>query len=135
MGERNTKVGPNNEGLEQVMGIHGLGEMNENGEMFPNFCASHDLVIGGIIFPHKKCLKVTMVSPDHTTVNQIDHIAIDSKFRSSLTDVRNKRGADIGSDHHLVLVEFKLRIMAVGKKFESRRKNINVQKLKDKNLK
>jgi hypothetical protein len=100
--------------------------------MFSNFCASHDLVIGGTKFPHKKCHKVTRVSADHTTVNQIDHIAIDRKFRSSLTDVRNKQRVDIGSNHHLVLAEFKLRIMAAGKKFESRRKKVNVQKLKDK---
>jgi hypothetical protein len=56
----------------------------------------------------------------------------DRKFRTSLIDVRNKRGADIGSDHHLVLAEFKLRIMAAGKKFESRRKEVNVQILKNK---
>jgi hypothetical protein len=64
----NAEVGPNNEGLKQVMSIHGLGEMNENGEMFSNFCTSHYLVIGGT-FPHKKCHKVTCVSQDHTTVN------------------------------------------------------------------
>jgi hypothetical protein len=54
------------------------------------------------------------------------------KFRSSLTDVRNKRGAGIGSNHHPVLAKFKLRIMSAGKKCESRRKKVNVQKLKDK---
>jgi endonuclease/exonuclease/phosphatase (EEP) superfamily protein YafD len=106
------------------MGIYDLAEMNENGKMFSNFCASHDLVTGGTIFPHKKCHKVTWVSPDHATVNQLDHIAIDKKFRTSLTDVRNKRGVDTGSDHHLVLAEFKLRTVDAGKKFESRRKKV-----------
>jgi hypothetical protein len=132
MGDMNTKVGPNNEGLKQVMGIQCLVEINRNSEMLSNFCASHDLVIGGTIFPHQKCHKITWVSPDHTTVNQIDHIAIDRKFRSSFIDMRNKQGVDIGGNHHLVLAEFKLRIMAAGKKCESRRKKINVQKLKDK---
>jgi hypothetical protein len=51
MGDMNSKVDPNNESLEQVMGIHGVGEMNENGAILSNFCASHDLVIGGTIFP------------------------------------------------------------------------------------
>jgi hypothetical protein len=118
--------------LEQDMGIHGLGEMNENGKTFSNFCASHNLVIGRTIFPYRKCHNVTWVSPDHTTINQIDHIAIGRKFKSSLTDMRNKHGADIGSDHHLVLAEFKLRILTTGKNFESRRNALNVQKLKDK---
>jgi hypothetical protein len=90
MGDMNAEVGPNNEGLKQDMSIHGLGEMNENGEMFSNFYANHYLVIGGTILPHKKFHKITWMPPDHTTVNQIDHIAIDGTFRSSLTDVRNK---------------------------------------------
>ena len=33
MGDFNAKIGSNNRGYEEVMGIHGIGEMNENGEM------------------------------------------------------------------------------------------------------
>jgi hypothetical protein len=54
MGDKNAKVGTNIEGLVQVMGIHGLREMNENGEMLSNFCATRDLEIRGTIFRHKK---------------------------------------------------------------------------------
>ena len=71
VGDLNAKVGQENEGLEHVMGRHGVGERNENGQLFVDFCASHDLVIGGTIFPHKDCHKVTWVSPDHKTENQI----------------------------------------------------------------
>jgi hypothetical protein len=35
--------------------------------------------------------------------------------------VRNKRGADIGSDHHLMVADFRLKILATRKKFETRR--------------
>ena len=79
---------------EEVMGIHGLGEISENGEKFMDICALNKLVIGGSIFPHKRIHKATWVSPDHTTENQIDHICISKKFRRSLQDVRVKRGAD-----------------------------------------
>jgi hypothetical protein len=41
------------------MGVQGVGEMNENGEMFTNFCANYDFVIGGTLFPHKTCHKIT----------------------------------------------------------------------------
>lgn len=135
MGDLNAKVGNDNEGLEHVMGIHGLGERNENGEMFTNFCASHDLVIGGTVFPHKNCHKVTWVSNDHKTENQIDHIAVSRKFRRSLMNVRNKRGADIKSDHHLVVAEFRLKIMATQKKFEQRNRQYDVRRLKVKEKK
>jgi hypothetical protein len=35
--------------------------------------------------------------------------------------VRNRRGADIGSDHHLMIANFKFKILAAGKKNEIRR--------------
>ena len=47
MGDMNATVGPNNEGLEHVMGRHGIGNMNENGELFSELCAICDLIIGG----------------------------------------------------------------------------------------
>ena len=85
------------------MGKHGLGEVSDNREMFADFSSFGKLVIGGGVFPHKKVHKVTCVSPDDWTENQIDHICVSSGFRRSLLDVRVKRGADVASDHHLVM--------------------------------
>jgi len=63
MGDMNAKIGSNNEDLEHVMGRHGIGNMNENGELFSELCVSCDLIIGGTVFPHKTCHKVSWVSP------------------------------------------------------------------------
>ena len=38
MGDLNAKIGGDNEGYETVMGKEGLGEMNDNGERFADFC-------------------------------------------------------------------------------------------------
>nr|KAG5703814.1 hypothetical protein BaRGS_031448 [Batillaria attramentaria] len=86
MGDFNAKIGSDNTGYEDTMGTHGLGQMNENGERFANFCALNQLVIGGSIFPHKRIHKATWRSPDHVTENQIDHICISRKFRRSWRD-------------------------------------------------
>ncbi|KAK3780057.1 hypothetical protein RRG08_061825 [Elysia crispata] len=110
MGDANAKVGSDNISYEEVMGKQGLGVMNDNGERFADFCSLNDLVIGGTIFPHKDIHKATWVSPDGGTENQIDHICISRKFRRSLQDVRVFRGADIGSDHHLVITTFQLKL-------------------------
>jgi len=128
MGVMNAKLGPNNEGLEHVMRRHGIGNMNENGELFSELYANCDLIIGGTVFPHKTCHKVSWVSPDNITENQTDHIEISKRFRRSLLGVRNKRGVDICSDHHLMIANFRLKILAARKKFETRRKKYNVQK-------
>jgi hypothetical protein len=68
------------------------------------------MVIGETLFPHKNCHKVTLISPDYNTENQIHHFIISRTWRS-LQNVRNKRGADIGRDHHLVVTLFKLKVL------------------------
>ena len=74
MGDFNAKIGSDNIAREQVMGRHGEGEINANGELFVDMSAFNSLVIGGSIFPHKRIHEVTWVSPDYHTENQIDHI-------------------------------------------------------------
>ena len=128
MGDLNAKVGSDNTGREKEMGANGLGSMNENGELFADFCASNELVIGGTLFPHRRCHKATWISPDHRTENQIDHVAIRQRWRTSLQDVRVKRGADIGSDHHLVAVKLKMKLSSK-KKQQSPRIKFDVKKL------
>jgi hypothetical protein len=70
------------------------------------------------------------VSPDYKIQNQTDHITISSVWKRSLLDVRNTRGADVGSDHHLVIAKIKLKIASnKHKKMNTKSKRINVQKL------
>ncbi|CAH8455416.1 unnamed protein product [Heterobilharzia americana] len=63
MGDMNAKLGGDNTGRELTMGREALGEMNENGELFAEFCAFNDLVIGGSVFRHKDIHKATWISP------------------------------------------------------------------------
>ncbi|XP_028649227.2 LOW QUALITY PROTEIN: uncharacterized protein LOC114645554 [Erpetoichthys calabaricus] len=130
MGDFNAKIGPDNTGYEQVMGIHGLGVMNDNGERFTELCALNNLVIGGSIFPHKRIHKSTWVSPDSLTEYQIDHICICKKFRRSLQDVRVRRGADVASDHHLVVASMQLKLKKNWKETTQCRVKYDVSRLK-----
>ncbi|VDP28252.1 unnamed protein product [Schistosoma curassoni] len=110
MGDFSGKVRMDNTGYEDVMGRHGLGERNKNGERFANPCAFHKLVIGGTIIPYKRIQKTTWTSPDHSTQNQIDHICINKKFRRTMEDVRRTRRADLASDHRLLVAKMKLKL-------------------------
>ena len=113
------------------MGTHGIGEMNENGEMLADLCSFNRLILGGSVFPHRRIHKATWVSPDHRTENQIDHICISQKFRRSMQDVRVHRGADAASDHQLVLTKLKLKLKSRVEKRKNRTR-YNVEFLKDK---
>ena len=110
MGDFNAKIGSDNIGYEEVMGRHGLGAMNDNGERLADLCALNKLVLGGSVFPHRRIHKVTWLSPAQSTENQINHFHISKKFRRSLRDVRVKRGADVASNHHLVIANLKLKL-------------------------
>ncbi|CAH1248758.1 Hypp8389 [Branchiostoma lanceolatum] len=112
MGDLNAKVGSDYEGRESAMGRHGCGNINDNGERLVDFCLSNRLVIGGTIFPHKNIHKLTWNSPDGNTINQIDHVMVNKKWQRSLLDVRVYRGADVGSDHHLVVSKIRLKLRA-----------------------
>ena len=64
------------------MGRYDCGIMNENGEKFAEF------VEITTFFPHKDVHKLTWVSPGGRDKNQIDHIAINGKWKRSLQDAR-----------------------------------------------
>ncbi|GFR98318.1 craniofacial development protein 2 [Elysia marginata] len=129
MGDANAKIGRENTGYDRIMGSHGLGEMNDNGERFANFCLFNKMVIGGSIFPHKRVHKATWVSPDNVTENQIDHFCVSQRFRRSLNDEIVQRGADIGTDHHMLLGKLKLRLKKQGNRKEVPRKRYQVNRL------
>lgn len=130
MGDMNAKIGSDNSNLEDIMGKHGLGEMNSNGELLTNFCAHNNFVIGGSVFPHKKIHKVTWISPNLRTENQIDHVMISRRYRSSLLDVRNRRGADIASDHYLIVSQFRIKLARVSNNKFTKRPKYNVENLR-----
>ena len=92
------------------MGKYGCSVISNNSERLVDFCLNNDCVIGGTIFPHKNIHNLTWRSPDGTTVNQIDHFTVNSKWRRSLQDVRTYRGAHANSDHYLVAATIKLKL-------------------------
>ena len=126
----NAKIGSCNISYENVMGTHGLGDVNNNGERFADLCAEHELVIGGSVFSHKRIHKATWVSPKYTAENQIDHLCISRKFRRTLLDVRVMRGADASSDHHLLVGKLQLKLERSGR-CEASRVKYDINSLKD----
>ncbi|CAM4528809.1 unnamed protein product [Lepidochelys kempii] len=113
-GDLNAKVGEDNTNNDRAMGKRGCATMNENRERLVDFCNMNNLVIGGTLFQHREIHKLTWCSSNGRDKNQIDHMMTNGKWRHSLTDVKVKRGADIGSNHHLVTASVKLKLRSVG---------------------
>ena len=129
IGDLNARTGSVNTDIERVLGKEGFGMINNNGERLIETCQENNLVIGGSIFQHKDIHKITWKSPDGRTVSQIDHIIINQKWRSSLQDVKARRGADVGSDHNLVIGIIALKLRRA-KPTEKRQPRFDVSKFR-----
>lgn len=129
-GDFNAQIGANRQGLEHVIGPYGTGRhTTNNGEHLLLFCNTNGLCIGNTFFAHKQIHKKTWCAPNGLTNNEIDYICISRRWRSAFQDTRVYRGADVGSDHHLLKAVLKLRLK---KQRAIRSKRLfNVEKLKN----
>lgn len=89
----NPQLASDNSELEYKMGCEVIGKMSENGVLLAGFCRS--CLTDGTLFPHKRIHKVTWISPDNTTENQIDNITISTKWRGFFLDIRNRSGTNV----------------------------------------
>jgi hypothetical protein len=85
------------------------------------------MVIGSTTFPHKNVHMATWRTPDGMTKNQIDHILIEARPKTSMMDVRSYRDANIDCDHYLVVtrIRAKINIKYSRRKTKFPRYNIN----------
>ena len=132
-GDLNAKVGKGTTEEREVLGQHGTGTRNENGERLCGFCEMNGLVITETIFPHKEIHKATWTSPNGRTKNQIDPTMIAKEYRSSVTDTVVRRGADVGSDHYLVETRLKLKLKRSPREKDGRTR-FDIQKLADEEI-
>ena len=81
------------------------------------------------IIPHKLIHKRTWIYPGGKKKNQIDHVLVSRQHRTSATDTRAMRGADIASDHQLMRSKIKLKLKRKQKN-KAIRKKFDIIKLK-----
>lgn len=83
-----------------IIGLENLHLIsNNNGMKVIKFAKSKDLVVSSMFFPRKYIFKHTWISPDAKTKNQIDHVIINKRHKTCMTNVRSYKGADGDSDH------------------------------------
>jgi hypothetical protein len=70
--------------------------------------------------------------PGTDVINQIDHVVINKRHASSITDVKSCRGPNCDSDHFLVKVTVRERLSNALKNQGRKRKGWNINKLKNK---
>lgn len=86
MGDCNTKVGSSK--YKNIVGQHGLGNKNEHGERFIEFCKENQLIICNTFFQHHKRRLYTWKSPGDIYRNQIDYIMISDRHKKDVKQAR-----------------------------------------------
>lgn len=108
LGGFNAKIGKENY-FRPIISIHSLHELStDNGYRLVAPATEKDLRIKRTMFKHKNINKSKWRYPNGLYVNQIYHVLVNSRFTSTVIDVKSARGAECDTDHILVVGKLKV---------------------------
>ena len=97
-----------------------------------DFCSSVESTVFGFPTPGFHTKESTWECRGKGLRSLIDYFLVGKEARKQVIDVKAVRGAEIGSDHYLVLMKINLKLRSVKKSRQERvRQQIKVGKLKD----
>lgn len=127
MGDWNAVAGEGRDG--KTVGDFGLGRRNDRGQRLVNFCKENYMVVGNTLFKNNKRRRYTWTSNINGERFQIDYILVQQRYRNALKSAKSYPGADIWSDHNLVIAEICVKLKRVWK--GNKKEVINLAKLKE----
>ncbi|XP_049864013.1 craniofacial development protein 2-like [Schistocerca gregaria] len=113
MGDWYSVVGKGREG--NVVGEYELGQRNERGSHLVEFCTEHNLIIGNTWFKNHKRRLYAWKNPGDTKRYQIDYIMVRQRFRNQVLNCKTFPGADVDSDHNILVMTCRLKLKKLQK--------------------
>ena len=132
MGDLNARVGNVAEVWREILGKHGEVACNDNGGRSFQFCSENNLVVSNSWFQHKQIHQFTWECRGRGLKSITDYFLVRKECMRRVKDVKVVRGAEVGSDHYLVLMKIQLRMAGRQECIRSvRKERIKVEKLRD----
>ena len=126
LGDWNSIVG--DEPYQNIVGSHGLGRRNHRCQMLIDFCERNGLIVTNTCFKKPKRRLYTWKAPGDWSRHQLDYILMKHCFRNSVKDVQTLPGADIDSDHNLLVAKVRTRLKKIIR-FQNSRPRWDLEKL------
>ena len=136
LGDFNARVGTDANAWRKVIGKHGVGMENANGNRLLSFCAEHKLVITNTVFQQCDKYKTTWMHQRSKRWHLIDYVIVRQKDVSDVKITRAVIPTTIWSDHRLVRSKIEMKITPQIRASRGvTRKRLNLQALESDSVK
>ena len=115
LGDFNARVGSDWQLWPNVLGKHGIGNMNANGLMLLDFCTQNSFTVMGSVFQLPNKFKTSWQHLRSKHWHQIDHVLADPQTRPQISITKTYLDADCYSDHKLVICKCSFRFFRKSK--------------------
>ena len=130
IGDFNARIGRENDKWPLVMGKHGIGKCNSNGELLLALCSEFELIVTNTMFKQKDERKTTWMHPRSRHWNMIDFIITRCRDKMDIHSTRVMRGANCWTDHQMLRSKVALRIrQRYNRQGTSKPTKLNIAKL------
>ena len=131
LGDFNARVGTDFKNWNRVLGHHGTGKMNSNGQRLLSLCAENDLTITNTLFRQANKYKTTWMHPRTKLWHMIDFVICRKQDSNDVKITKAMRGAECWTDHRLVRSVLSMHITPMHrKKKKVVRPSFNLEKLR-----